>query len=65
MKTKRGDIWKCDGFKVIPTNRTIKPNCCAAMEAGLALQAAERYPELPKLYGERLLSQEKGRTFQI
>lgn len=48
------DIWDAepiDGFVVIPTNIGWKSNGENVMGVGLAKQAAERFPELPKLYG--------------
>lgn len=45
------DIWTLDGIVVVPTNRRVKKDGTAVMGAGLALQAAQRYPELPKELG--------------
>ena len=49
------DIWDAkpiDGFIVVPTNIGWKKNGENIMGAGLAKEAAERYFELPKLYGK-------------
>ena len=39
---------------VITTNTVVKKNRSAVMEAGIAKQAADKYPDLPKIYGEFL-----------
>lgn len=39
-------------WRIIPINTVIKLNNCLVMGAGLAKQAAERYPYLPKKWGE-------------
>lgn len=46
------NIWDMEGIKVIPTNLQVKKNGEAVMGAGLAKQAAERYPDLPKELGK-------------
>ena len=48
------NIWDCDGWKIIPTNCQVNKNGHAVMGAGLAKQAATRYPDLPKLLGYNL-----------
>lgn len=56
MLYKTGDIWSiAPGFVVIPTNAVTKGYGTAVMGAGLALDAAKRYPELPKKLGEHIL----------
>ena len=60
----KSDMWQFCGFKVITTNLQTRKDGTAIMGAGLAKQAADRYPELPILYGERLLSGAKGGRFQ-
>jgi hypothetical protein len=52
-----GDIWEhVDEYDavVITTNGTVKKNGEAVMGRGIALQAKERYPLLPKDLGEML-----------
>jgi len=51
-----GDIWDYhdQGWIVIPTNLIVKSNGLAVMGAGLALQAAQRFPSLPRKLGEYL-----------
>lgn len=54
MKIIRGDIWKCHATGAwvgIPTNGYIKNNGNLVMGRGLALQASERFPELPAQLG--------------
>lgn len=54
MKVIKGDIWKCHmtgAWIGIPTNGYIKNNGNLVMGKGLALQASERYPELPVKLG--------------
>ena len=57
MKTIKGDIWSFwnDGYYiVIPTNGSIKNNGECVMGKGLALQAKEKFPELPLELGKRI-----------
>jgi hypothetical protein len=60
MKEVVGDIWSYDkrkGFIIlITTNGYIKNDGTGVMGAGTAKQAADRYPELPRLLGEALQS---------
>lgn len=54
MIWKTGDIWiyhKLGNCIVIPTNAGWKQNGENVMGAGLALQASEKYPNLPLVYG--------------
>lgn len=65
MREINGDIWDYyDKGKwiVITTNGTIKNNGDAVMGRGIALQAKNRFPELPKELGE-LLEAEGNRLF--
>lgn len=48
------DIWSIEGIVVVPTNGVLKADGHAVMGAGLAKQAAERYPGLPRHLGDRL-----------
>ncbi len=52
MRQERGDLftYPCDAL-VIPVNWTTKRNGDAVMGAGVALQAAKRWPELPRHLG--------------
>lgn len=52
----QGSIWDFvgQGYIVIPTNGEIKKNGEAVMGAGLAKEAALRYPDLPARLGTRL-----------
>jgi len=57
MRIVYGDIWtyhQRGAWAVIPTNTTVNSKGEAVMGAGLAKQAAERYPGLPRMYGETL-----------
>jgi hypothetical protein len=58
MKEVRGDLWSYEDRKgfiiLIPTNGFIKNDGTGVMGAGVARQAAERYPDLPRLLGESL-----------
>lgn len=57
MKIVKGDIWSFweQGYYiVIPTNGFVKKNGEAVMGRGLALQTKERFPEFPRVLGERL-----------
>jgi|APGre2960657404_1045060.scaffolds.fasta_scaffold64709_2 hypothetical protein len=55
MIEKRGDFWKCDGWKVIPTNgvvRSCRDGFRLVMGAGVAAQALEIFPRLDKTWGD-------------
>lgn len=55
MQDVRGDLWKqgqADAL-VITTNSTLKRNGEIVMGAGCAKEAAEMFPELPRLLGKR------------
>lgn len=57
-----GDIWseylrRSDVNLVIPTNGSVRGDGCAVMGRGLALQAARRFPGIPRLLGETLRTQ--------
>ena len=56
MKEITGDIWSYLGkaWIVIPTNTQTKKDGTAVMGKGLALQAAQRFPDLPHRYGRYL-----------
>jgi hypothetical protein len=57
MKETLGDLWEYHdaGWWVgIPTNGHIRADGKATMGAGIAAQAAARYPELPRLLGAHL-----------
>lgn len=59
MKEATGDIWKwIEDTSVdaicITTNGTIKKCGDGVMGAGIAKQAAERFPELPKILGDHI-----------
>ena len=55
MRTTLGDMWNLPATaKVIPTNGIVNQYGHAVMGAGVALQAAQRVPELPGLLGGRL-----------
>lgn len=60
----KGDMWnvfgKVDLF-CITTNSFLKKNGEAVMGAGIAKQAAERYPELPRILGAYLTDRHLGR----
>ena len=54
MKEAIGDLWKANlnFIRCITTNGDIKINGELVMGKGIALQAAQRYPKLPKLLGD-------------
>ena len=56
MREITGDIWSfaSQGYIVIPTNGIVKANGEAVMGAGMAKEAAARFPNLPKELGVRL-----------
>lgn len=74
IKADIWDYWKRGYFVIIPTNGTVKKNGEAVMGRGLALQAKERFPDLPrelatwlKKYGNRCFTSEGYRliTFPV
>lgn len=52
MKEISGDIWECDGWKVITTNGVVNKDGMAIMGGGIAKQASERFPGLRKELGK-------------
>jgi O-acetyl-ADP-ribose deacetylase (regulator of RNase III) len=52
----QGNIFngKCDAI-CITTNGIVKKNKEAVMGAGIALEASNRFPELPKILGQKLI----------
>jgi hypothetical protein len=55
MREVTGDIWVYDGRKdfilLVTTNGSIRKDGCGVMGRGVALEAAQRYPDLPRLLG--------------
>ena len=57
MKLIRGNIWDSKALAIcVTTNGIVKHNGFAVMGRGIALQAAQRYPELAPELGRRLIS---------
>jgi len=57
MREETGDLWEYHAngwWVVIPTNKQIRRNGSAVMGAGLALEAAKRFPGIEYEYGWRL-----------
>jgi len=58
MQLVFGDIWDQVNFPaditLITTNSVLNTNDCLVMGAGTALQAKQRNPELPRLFGEKI-----------
>ena len=57
MKEIKGNIWdyhKKGFWIIVPTNGVVKTNGEAVMGRGLALQAKQRFPDLPTELGERI-----------
>ncbi len=64
MLTTTGNLWETySEVKVIPTNGVVSKAQAAVMGAGVALQAAQRWPMLPVLLGERIKAH--GNTVQV
>lgn len=58
IQEQAGDLWDCSArgeWIAITTNGITKTNGQAVMGAGLAKQAATRYPDLPSWLGQRLM----------
>jgi len=50
-----GNMWySCCDYVAVTTNNQIKRNGCLVMGAGVAKQAALRFPELPRLLAEHV-----------
>lgn len=62
MREVRGNLWSFenDGALVVPTNLCVRADGLAVMGRGVALEAAHRYPELPREYGRRLRAGARG-----
>jgi hypothetical protein len=61
MKVIQGDIWDYHALGhpvVITTNMQIKKDGTAVMGKGIALQAAQRFPDLPRQYAQILPQKE-------
>ena len=55
MKVVVGDLWEVQAdFKCIPTNGNVRQDGTAVMGRGVALQAAQRYPEIPEHLGQNI-----------
>jgi hypothetical protein len=58
MKEIRGELWdyygKPDTKICLTVNGTIKANGCAVMGRGCALEATQRFPNIAKVWGQRL-----------
>jgi len=56
MKQFFGDVWEYQGSAIIvvPTNGDVKSNGLAVMGAGIAKQAAQKYPLLPRQLAGKL-----------
>jgi len=66
MIWKKGNIWfwhKLGHYVVIPTNAGWKLNGDAIMGTGLAQEASQKHPDLPKLYGIKCRSYEPYSLF--
>lgn len=59
MRETEGNIWDYAGQAIVAvtTGGLVGRNGKAAMPRGCARQAAERYPELPQILGERIARQ--------
>jgi hypothetical protein len=56
MRIDSGNLWTYPAhIRVITTNGVVDRNGCAVMGKGIALQAKQRYPNLPQQLGELLL----------
>lgn len=52
MKELKGDLWSSDQeYKIITTNGVVRNDGALVMGKGVALQAALRFPEIPKILG--------------
>lgn len=62
MIVVHGDLWAGSpaAWRVVPTNRIVRHDGRAVMGAGVALQAAQRFPALPHAYGRALRAGSTG-----
>ncbi len=52
MLTTNGDLWTVDaGWQILPMNLIVQRDSRAAMGAGVALEASQRYPDLAARLG--------------
>lgn len=64
MKYITGNIWELESDGIcIPTNGIVRRDGNAVMGAGLALQAAIKYPDLPRKLGKKLKHYNKVYAF--
>lgn len=55
MLENKGDLWSyISDYKCITTNGIVKSNGELTMGRGIALDAKQRYPDLPKILGEKV-----------
>jgi len=55
MKIDKGDLWTYPAdWRVITTNGVVKSNGYLVMGAGNALQATQKFPDLPKILGTKV-----------
>lgn len=68
MQTLVGDMWQELGkadLILVTTNSTLKSNGELVMGAGAAMQAAQRFPELPRVFGRRIRQDFFGQDYGI
>ena len=59
LKEVKGNIWKAyenGDWVAITTNCVVNKNHHAIMGAGIAKQAKDRFPQLPKLLGQKMIN---------
>ena len=55
MQERKGSMWNADATHYcVTTNGIIKSNGELVMGAGIALQAKQRFPELPRLFAKHV-----------
>lgn len=65
MKTIVGDLWDCDGFKVIPVNLSINRMEQAIFGRGVAFQAASKFKGIRNVYGRHLKITDRSRDLYV
>ena len=67
MKEVRGNIWDFHNqghWIVITTNGTVRKDGACVMGRGVAKQAADKFPKIPYILGERLMSWNRNNHVQ-
>ena len=60
MRTVVGDLWAIRMWRVVTTNLTVRADGCAVMGRGVAAQAVEKWPDIPRWLGGKIRAGQRG-----